>query len=232
MSDELSERVAKLLPREERQWKPYLQYVCKKIRAANPMWIEPTEWPCTLVFQWLEDHLSQEVNMNAPEHARVLDVSLLREPVMAAFCSKLLAANTTVPYPATGTDAVYDYFSIRRTGSEALLADEYDAVIAVEWMQAANNVVQELRKLASMLKHHGVLHLSTPNSDGGYGRDFSFRSDWRVLVEPAPFTDAQLWIYSKDELQAAMQEAGFNIVKFGFSMGRCGSHFNVAATKQ
>lgn len=111
--------------------------------------------------------------------------------------------------------------------------DKFDIILFTEVLEHFNfQPVPTLRKMRAALADGGRLYLSTPDQ-ASWGKRMKYYHRLEDLPEAnhdKPIVDDHIWIYSKEELISALQDAGFTIERFDYSPGLNGArHFNVIA---
>ncbi len=116
----------------------------------------------------------------------------------------------------------------------------YNTVIITEVLEHFNfHPLPTLEKLAGHMAHKGVMFLSTPDSEGGWGKLAgqpelgkmkNFDQDTMGYYDP-PWIDAHVRHYSEDEVRCMLQFAGLTVVGMQRSGSAMGVHLNIAAVK-
>jgi SAM-dependent methyltransferase len=112
-------------------------------------------------------------------------------------------------------------------------SEKFDVILFTEVLEHLNfQSVPSLRKMRASLATGGRLYLSTPDQSA-WGKQTKYYQSIRDLPNPQvgkKIIDDHIWIYSKAELTAAIQAAGFEIERLDYSPGVNGArHFNLVA---
>jgi SAM-dependent methyltransferase len=115
------------------------------------------------------------------------------------------------------------------------VSGKFDVIIMTEVLEHFNfHPVPTLRKIWNVLADGGSFFLSTPDSDAGWGRNYTYYDKLSDIPPPDPAADwinAHVWHYNREELVQVLNEAGFEIKRLDHSQSGGGGHFNVWASK-
>lgn len=111
-----------------------------------------------------------------------------------------------------------------------LPAGPFDAVILSEVLEHFNfHPAPTLRKIHAALRPGGTFLLSTPDA-AEWGQVTSFYPSFDAIPQPTrgrEWMQGHIWQYSRDELVAVLEGAGFRIEALEYSPGVLHRHFNV-----
>jgi SAM-dependent methyltransferase len=107
---------------------------------------------------------------------------------------------------------------------------DFDVIIFTEVLEHFNfHPVPSLKRIRSLLADGGTLYLSTPDA-AEWGRVTKY---YRTLAEipypkaGVPVVDDHVYQYSEEELRAVLDQSGFVIERFDYSLGSGLRHFNL-----
>ncbi len=114
-------------------------------------------------------------------------------------------------------------------------SDKFDVVIFTEVLEHLNfRPVPTLRKIHDALAPGGRLYLSTPDQSswGKTTKHYARLADLPMPVKGKSIVDDHIWIFSTEELTAALEAAAFTIERLEYSAEPRGlTHFNLIALR-
>lgn len=201
---------------------------------------ETTYW--AYIPAWMEKHSTLWASRPEGTSPRILDVGCGYGTLLSLAVELYDGAGTCLDIKGFLPTSVGEQSDLRFIKANAELdpipGGPYDLVIMTEVIEHFNfHPLPTLRKLYAALLPGGRLFLSTPDS-AEWGRLYDFH---RKLADfPSPptpeamrpaTTDEHHWIYSKSEIIAVLNDAGFQIEQLAYSPGTRGRHFNIVAIR-
>ena len=116
---------------------------------------------------------------------------------------------------------------------DALPEPHPDAVLMTEVLEHFNfQPVPTLRRIHEALNPGGRFYLSTPDAKT-WGRVHIYNSlaELPAYSPKAERVDGHIWVYSQDELEGVLRQAGFTIERLATTTVEGRTHFNITARK-
>jgi SAM-dependent methyltransferase len=111
----------------------------------------------------------------------------------------------------------------------------FDIVVFTEILEHLNfHPVPTLRRLSNILSKNGKLYLSTPDA-AEWGKTTKYYTGVDKMPYPkigSQIVDDHVYVYNKDELLSILDAAGLKVLRFGYSPGVLGRHFNLTLAKR
>ena len=199
------------------------------------------------ILDWLDKYQLTDVSTNQP--LRVLDIGCAYGTLLAYIHKYQPDAELC------GTDFVDYYFpkelsneqnihhAISNIETEELPFNThvFDVIILTEVLEHFNyHPADTLRKIYNLLDQNGVLYLSTPDSESGWGKTTKYYNSLQEIpsaqecIKNNKLTsiDDHVWQYNLNELLDVLTQAGFKVQHLEYTYSaRHLRHFNLALRK-